>query len=55
MVARMFLKMLLSVVLGTLLWTAAGCSSQEARPAALTGEQPHERHATGIDSQVNDM
>lgn len=32
-----------------------GCQSQKAEPEMMAGQQEtHERHATGIDSHVND-
>jgi hypothetical protein len=35
--------------------TLSACASNKAAPSALTGDdQTHERHATGIDSQVHD-
>ena len=54
----MLRRILLGVMWAVLLVPAAlntACSmNNEPKPAALTGEQAHERHATGIDSQVND-
>lgn len=45
------------LVLGLLLAVAAmtACSEPQARPERLSGEEPHERHSTGIESQAKDM
>lgn len=40
-------------LLGVLVAVGA-CKSAEPREQALTGEPQHERHDTGIDSQVGD-
>jgi hypothetical protein len=45
-------------VLGLLLAVAAisaACTEPQARPERLTGEETHERHSTGIESQAKDM
>lgn len=50
-------KRFLLTSLWALLLVTAGLNiacSQNTEPAQLTGEEPHERHATGIESQVND-
>lgn len=54
----MVLSTLRKMVLGLLLAVVglmAACSNNQASPAQLTGEEPHERHATGIESQARDM
>jgi hypothetical protein len=49
-------SILRKLVFGLLLAVAAmtACTEPEARPERLSGEEPHSRHATGIDSQVGD-
>lgn len=54
----MGLLTLRKLVLGLILALAAlsaACSEPQARPERLSGEEPHERHATGIESQAKDM
>lgn len=46
------------IVVGLFLMTAAltvGCTEPQARTERLTGQDTHERHSTGIESQANDM
>ena len=50
----MFRRVLLCLCLVGVLATLGACASQEPREQALTGEPQHERHDTGIDSQVGD-
>lgn len=59
---RRFARQSLSALAAAALLAVAllGCQSTGARPAALTGEEQdqsmqHERHATGIESQVKDF
>ena len=51
-------RAMLKVVLGGLLAISAaamtGCQEPTAEPGELVGQDVHERHATGIDSQVAD-
>ena len=36
------------------LFVSACTNGQKAEPEAMTGQQQHERHATGMESQVSD-
>jgi hypothetical protein len=51
------MSILKKAVLGLLLAVAmmTACAEPQARPEKLSGEQTHERHATGIESQAKDM
>jgi len=35
--------------------TLTACAQQQAQPQKFTGEEQHERHATGMESQAKDM
>ncbi len=52
---RAMMRVVLATLIGMSALVMAGCSSNEAKPAALAGDQAHERHATGIESHVGDM
>ena len=53
------LKRIKYIVMGGLLVLSCllipACVTTEAKPAALTGDEVHERHATGMESQAADM
>jgi hypothetical protein len=48
--------MVLIAVAG-LAFSVSGCAQNDARPAALTGEEPqqHRMHDDGLESQVSDL
>jgi len=54
MMARRLLQAVLSVAMLAVVVLGTACESQPAREQALTGDIQHERHDTGMDSQVGD-
>jgi len=52
---RAMMRLTLAALIGLSALAMAGCASNEAKPAALSGDQAHERHATGIESHVGDL
>jgi hypothetical protein len=50
----MFRRVLLAAAVLLLPILATSCVSTQVREQALTGQPPHERHATGPESQVAD-
>ena len=53
MIKRVLVRIVLFLALAVVGVSATACS-QAADPEGLAGSQTHERHATGIDSQVGD-
>lgn len=52
MIAKKLMKLMVAGLLMTLALTISACTM--AKPQAMTGEEPHPRHDTGMDSQVSD-
>lgn len=50
----MLRRMIMCLCLVGILGAIGACASNPPREQALTGEPQHERHDTGIDSQVGD-
>ena len=54
MTKRTFVRMSLSLGLLAVAIFVSACATTGAREQAMTGDVAHERHTTGIESQVGD-
>ncbi|MFH1268231.1 MAG: hypothetical protein ABIK89_21130 [Planctomycetota bacterium] len=54
MLKQMLAKSLVSLGLLAVAIFASACNGKTAEPQDLTGQAAHERHATGLESQVGD-
>ncbi|MCP4590020.1 MAG: hypothetical protein GY842_04700 [bacterium] len=54
MLKRMLAKSLVSLGLMAVAMFASACNGKTAAPEEMTGQAPHERHTTGMESQVGD-